>query len=116
MLIYIASPYNGTPQEIEYRMNSVSKEIGRLQKEGHYVITPLLYHYIMGHTVNPNDEYWINFSKAMLNFGGIDKMIVIMLKGWEKSYGVKIEIETCNRLGIPIEYKEIQSEKGEQIK
>ena len=106
MLIYIACPYNGTQKEIKFRMKCVSKLIGELQKDGHFVITPLLYHYIMDQCVSSKGKYWVDFSRLMLNFKGIDKMIVVKCDGWDKSYGVKIEIEECQKLGIPIEYKE----------
>jgi hypothetical protein len=31
-------------------------------------------------------------------------MIVLAIDGWDKSYGVKAEIELCQKLSIPVKY------------
>jgi len=104
-LIYISAPYNGTPEETERRMDIVLKEIGKIQSMGHFVITPLMFHFTMKYITFPStDDYWYKFSSRLLH-SGIDEMIVLKLDGWDKSKGVQIEINTCKELGISIEYK-----------
>jgi len=104
-LIYVSAPYNGTPEEIDCRMDIILKEIAKLQSMGHFVITPLIFHFTMKYITFPStDDYWYKFSSRLLH-SGIDEMVVLKLNGWDKSKGVQIEIDTCKELNIPIEYK-----------
>ena len=115
MLIYLASPYNGTPEEIERRMNIVLKDIADLQLQGHFVLTPLLGHFTLKYnTIPTTDAYWYYYSEAVLKSCKFDKMRVLMLKGWDESRGVLSEIQICKDLNIPIEYVEIEK-KGESL-
>jgi hypothetical protein len=45
---------------------------------------------------------WTTFSETMLK--GCDELHVLMLDGWDKSSGVKIEIAEAERMGIPVIY------------
>ena len=37
---------------------------------------------------------------------GCDRLVVLMLEGWNRSRGVREEIETAESMGIDVEYME----------
>ena len=119
MLIYLASPYNGTPEEIERRMNIVLKDIADLQLQGHFVLTPLLGHFTLKYnTIPTTDAYWYYYSEAVLKSCKFDKMRVLMLKGWDESRGALSEevlytILTGTASPLIDEYKSLFDNIGE---
>jgi len=107
-LIFISSPYTHEDKSVvEDRLIKVSNFAAKIVSEGKVVISPIVY----GHTLltfhkMPSDwEFWQNYCETLITKS--DKMIVLMLDGWEESDGVKGEIEFATELGLPIEYIEL---------
>lgn len=103
-MIYIAAPYNYADRSItQKRIDTVYSVMARLMKEGHYVVSPLLMHEVVIRHDLPNEfEYWREYSINMLK--RCDKLIVLMLDGWDTSTGVLAEIEYAEQNNIPVEY------------
>ena len=105
-LIFVSSPYSHPDDKVrEENYQKVSKYTAELISKGHVAFSPILY----GHNaVNfvpdmPTDwAFWKNFCLTFLS--RCDEMIVYTMEGWDKSRGVKEEIEYANSLGIKIKY------------
>lgn len=104
-LIFISSPYSHPDSEImEENFKIVSKFAAKLISEGFHVITPITY----GHTLlqfheMPSDwKFWKDFCLTFLQF--CEEIWVYQMPGWEKSNGVREEIEFAKLNGIKIKY------------
>jgi len=104
-IIYIASPYTyHDPIVVEENFRRVSRYAAKLVSEGSIAISPITY----GHTLvqfhnMPTDwPFWSNFCLRILE--RCNEMHVYMMEGWDKSRGVKEEIEYAESLGIEIKY------------
>jgi hypothetical protein len=116
MLIYLASPYTpkGIPNLTEAQAAGIRSErftqacaaALRLMEEGYEVFSPIAHSHsieVLDGRLRPGD-FWLKQDFAILK--KCDKMFVLMLDGWEKSYGIKKEIEFANNNNIPVEYLE----------
>jgi len=103
-LYYLANPYNGTDQQKQGRFKKCCQVTSHFIKNGVHVFSPVVHNHAMLETVNdwtleecqtlilPYDFTYLGKAKAM---------IVLMLDGWEKSYGVEKELEFCCQNKIP---------------
>ena len=102
-LFYLASPYTGTKEEVESRMELLCKSDAKLMKAGYLTVSPLLKHYIIHHESLPGDwAYWKEYSEELLIH--CRGMIVVMTEGWRNSTGVLAEIAFCISNGIEVLY------------
>lgn len=103
-MIYISAPYSHPDKSvIEKRMGSVYKHFAALMMQGHVPVTPLMAHeVVMRHPVPSDSAFWENYSLTLLS--RCNKMVVLMIDGWEDSSGVSYEIDYCKKNNIPIEY------------
>lgn len=104
--IYLASPYSHPDQNIrKLRFDQVCRVAAHLIAEGHIVFSPIAHsHPIANHMNNHNDsDFWTKLDLSFLN-SWADEMIILMLDGYEKSEGIKREIEAAKKLSIPIKY------------
>lgn len=103
-LVYLAAPYTDPDSDVvEGRMRLLALCDAKLMEQGVHTMSPLLKHLLRQHTRLPGDwNYWGEYSKNALK--RCDKMIVLMIDGWEKSFGVQGEIEIANELGISVEF------------
>jgi len=103
---YLANPYtHSDPLVMAQRAEAVDRAAARLLKLGIMTYPPIAlncrwtnYEKDFPHTWS----YWQNFDKNFLE--RCDGLIVLMLDGWDRSVGVKSEIEYAKELGMPIEY------------
>jgi nucleoside 2-deoxyribosyltransferase len=103
MLVYVAGPYSGTPEQVNERMVKFYLAMALLIERGINGCSPLEKHAILAHRNLPGDwAYWGHFSEVMLK--RCDVMIIIMLEDWEKSTGVAAEIKIAKAHSIPIIY------------
>ena len=110
-LIFISSPYSHPDDKIrEDNYLKVAKFTSQLIREGAIAFSPILY----GHTAvsfkpdMPTDwNFWKEFCYTFLS--KCDKMIVYKMDGWDRSKGVKEEIEYAKELGIQIIYQEYKN-------
>lgn len=107
MICYLAAPYSHESERIkEYRMHQFYVYDAFLSRQGIFTVSPLYKVETTKHGKMPDDwEYWKEYSYTLLSM--CNKMVVMMMHGWETSTGVKAEIEYCEKHGIEVEYVEI---------
>ena len=104
-MIYLASNYTKHPLGIERAFNLVCVEAARLMRAGHAVFSPIAHaHPIAEHGgLDPLDhEMWMVQCRAMLP--RMDRLVVLMLDGWERSVGIAEEIELMEAMGKPVSF------------
>lgn len=104
-IAYIASPYSRIENK-ELLMRHVAKFSGEymLTNPGWYAVTGLIHHYASLEVGELGTDYsfWEGWCQTFLK--RCDKLIVLMINGWDNSTGVKAEIEFAILHGIPVEY------------
>jgi hypothetical protein len=108
-LIFISSPYSHEDEKIvEENYLKVARFAGLLCSMGEVVISPIVYgHTLVGHVRMPTDwMFWKNFCLILLE--KCDEMIVYKMEGWDKSRGVREEIEFATNKGIKITYRDYE--------
>ena len=97
---FIASPYNGTDEEKQYRYKISKKVAADLLKKGISVLAPILYNEALGIDPSIRREVLMPMNLALLqNSKG---MILLKLPGFDSSSGIAGYINTCEELHIPI--------------
>lgn len=106
-MIYLATPYiDPDPAVMEDRFHRACIVAGRFMSQGIVVFCPIAYtHPIAVRCELPRHwRYWELFDYDFL--AASEKLIVVMMPGWEQSRGIAGEIAIAKELGIPIEYIE----------
>lgn len=104
-MIFVSAPYYHFEKDIiEKRVAIVSKYCGKLLNDGIIAFSPVCFgHQIVKYCSLPNDfNYWDKFSITLLS--KCKEMHVLQIDGWEKSKGVKAEIEYSIKKKIKIKY------------
>lgn len=104
-LVYLAVPYSHPYPEVrEERFRAVNRVAAKLMEQGLHIFSPISHSHPISIEGNlpTNWEYWEAYDRAFLNAS--NKLIVLMLDGWDKSVGVAGEIAIAKELGIEIEY------------
>jgi len=103
--IFISAPHGHPDVSVIYdRMKRLRAIVAQYVINGHLVLAPNLhFHELTQEYSLPLDwDYWKDNCYAMMqNAYQVD---VIMLEGWEKSVGVKAEIEYAKTLNILVNY------------
>jgi hypothetical protein len=104
-LVYLAGPYSQYENK-EVLMTAIMGISGMymMKNPGEHVVSPLFNHYSIHLTPGMEGDYnfWGDYSINLLK--RCDKVIVVMLPGWDQSTGVKDEIEKATASGIEIVY------------
>jgi len=106
-LIYLASPYSHPSKKIMHdRFEKVLRLAAYLIRKGMFVFSPIAYGHVMaGKYKMPTDwKYWLAFDEKLIS--KCDKLMVLKLKGWNKSKGVQAEIKIDKKYKIPVGYIE----------
>lgn len=100
-LIYLACPYSGNEEQ---SFEIVTKFAAKLMKDGQFVFSPITHcHPIAKIAKLPTTfDYWAEYDELMIK--GCNELWVLCLDNWEKSKGVKAEIEIAKKINIPIKY------------
>jgi hypothetical protein len=106
-LIYLASPYSHKDKNVRIkRFEEVSRIAGNLAAQGHVLICPIAMDHPMHKYADvdmPTDwEFWKRYDTVLLE--RCDELWVAKMDGWNKSVGVKAEIEYAKSLNIPVLY------------
>lgn len=103
-LIYIATPYTGTPEQQVERFVTVNKFCAFLMDKDILVFSPISEcHPISVQCGLPgNFSFWKKLDEAMIS--RCQKLYVLCQAGWQDSFGVNCEIDIAKSLNIPIEY------------
>jgi nucleoside 2-deoxyribosyltransferase len=102
-LIYVGTPYTKYPAGIHAAFVDACRLTARLLREGLKVYSPIAHtHPIAIHgEIDPLDlAVWLPFDAAIMDKS--DAMIVGMLPDWERSTGVKHEIQAFVAAGKPV--------------
>lgn len=104
-MVYLASPYTNIDILVCIeRFHAACRAAAHLMKQGEIVFAPICHshpiHAIGG--LAGDWETWKKFDEAMIR--RCDKIIVLTLDGWERSVGIKAELEIAEMLCLPIEY------------
>ena len=102
---YLAAPYSHADQEVmEARYQFITKVTGHLMKKGEVIFSPVTHSHpvaMIGNVPN-NWEFWRKQDFAILE--RCDRLLVLMLQGWDVSVGVSAEILFANSLGMSVRY------------
>lgn len=104
--IYIALPYSHPePHVRRYRYEQCLKYALELAAQGHGVISPVLmthdlYELSLMTGVEIPYVFWIDVSDRA--FKGADEVHLLKLEGWEKSTGVRKELDWAREHDIPV--------------
>jgi nucleoside 2-deoxyribosyltransferase len=108
---YLASPYQNPddPTDRAYcdqRFAEVCAAAAVLMERGDIIFCPIAHsHPIAGHldpSLRASHGFWLKQDFALLD--AADRLIVLMLHQWDRSYGVAQEINYAKANGIPIFY------------
>lgn len=104
---YLASPYSHADKQVmEERHDAVCRHAAKMMFRGEAVFCPIAHsHVIAMHMVEgmaTEQTFWQGVDAPFIN--GCNKLVVLMLDGWDKSHGVAHEIKTAVERHIPIEY------------
>jgi len=114
ILVYLASIYSvphedGTPptiQEMKERTAIATKKAAEIMQEGYNVFSPLSHSDpiadYMPERFRTSHNFWLSVDCDMLK--RCDELWVLMLPGWERSYGISQEIEFAEENNIPIKF------------
>lgn len=102
-LCYLATPYTKYPAGIEAAFRDAARLAARLMLAGVNVYSPIAHTHplaIYGNIDPLNHDIWMPFDKAMMDAS--ESLLVAHMDGWDKSYGIAIEIDYFQREGKPI--------------
>lgn len=104
-LCYLASCYtHDDDAELERRYQAAFNKTVELMKQGYVVFSPIVYSHQLGIALGKSRDgmFWKTHDKPYLE--ACDRLMVLVIPGWDKSTGVAHEIRRAVERGIPIEY------------
>ena len=108
---YLASPYQNPdcPADVQYctqRFHEVCIAAAKLMVQGHRIFCPIAHSHPIADHLPPetrsSHDFWLRQDFALLAMA--DRLIVLQLYQWERSYGVAQEIAFARDHGIPVTY------------
>lgn len=102
--LYLASPYSHpNPAVRQARFEAACRAAAKLFKDGHHVISPVVYtHPIAQHGLPLDWAFWQSFDRHLLEM--CDELWVLTLPGWRESRGVLAEVRLASESGKPVRY------------
>lgn len=102
--IYLASPYTHKSAQVrEARFQEVLKKLAEYTRAGEIVFSPIVHsHPLSWHGLDGKWEYWQTIDHTFID--QCSRLRVLQMKDWDKSVGVKAEIEYAQAKGKEIEY------------
>lgn len=104
-MIYLAGPYTHfDPSVMEDRYQEHMRHLAHLLNEGLVVFSPIVSWHVVAdvHHLPIDWTFWRYLDLAILE--RCDRLIVLMLDGWQDSVGTTAEIDFAKLKPIPIEY------------
>lgn len=105
-MIYVASPYSGTPDQQFGRFLAVREYTAQLIADGYCAFSPIVYAHELAqqHEHKTDAQSWERFNTEIIRH--CQRMIVLQLPGWAESKGVTAEIALGRLLNLPIQFVE----------
>ena len=105
-VVYIASPFSHDSFFVRvWRFICVCVFAAKRMRAGEVVFSPIAHSFsieLFGMWRRQGFDFWMAQDLPILERSS--KLVVLMLKGWDKSKGVAREIAKAISLGIPVEY------------
>jgi len=102
-LIYLASPYTSKSQALtKLRVELVVHAVAGLLKKGAIVFSPIVNSHCVDAYLGTCPELWYSIDTKYMD--RCDELWILMLPGWERSVGIKKELEYAVQKGMPIRY------------
>ena len=122
-MIYVASPYTDESEEVmQQRYDQTTKfcsETIRYEPNSFIFSSICYWHPIASiYGLPRSSDYWLSWNVAMLKIS--ESMWILMLEGYEKSKGVRIEKAVADALNIdvfwkdPRKYERLQQEEDKE--
>ncbi len=105
---YLASPYSlggdSSEEERADRFRMVTRQAWRLFKDGVNIYSPITHHHCIQqvHPIELDTDEWMQYDLAFLHAS--ERLYVLQIPHWDKSTGVRREVEYAIEHNIPIEY------------
>jgi hypothetical protein len=105
MLVYLASPYSGTPEQEESRFQQVAALAAEMMNARVNLFCAIAHsHPIAVAGGLPRDwEFWQRYDEEIIALCG-HLVVATEIEGWDKSKGVAAEVEIAVRLGVAVTY------------
>ncbi len=104
-MIYLASPYSHPDEAVRVeRFRQAARAAGKLMAAGCFVFSPISHtHPIAVECELPTGwEFWERYDR--LHIASCSCVVVLILKGWDESAGVKAEMKIAAELGKPVRW------------
>ena len=105
-MIYLASPYSHPDPDVrEWRYQKVCRVTALLMVAGLNIFSPIAHTHPIakyGSLDALDADFYLKYDKEMLGFA--EGMYILMLDGWEQSYGIGEERKFANDKNIPVGY------------
>jgi hypothetical protein len=107
-MIYLASPYTDPVDAVRLgRYVDVCRVAAKMMEEGQVVFCPIAHTHAIGSFMKKdlkfNVDFWMKIDLPFLK--NCSHLVVLQMPGWDKSAGVKKEIEFAQENKIPIIYR-----------
>ncbi len=101
-LIYIASPYTGTAEEMDHRYYLTIWYVAKLCEDGYVPYSPIVHFHPVAklHDLPRDITYWRRVNTAMLR--RCDELHALRIEGWNASRGMKFEMDLAADLNLPL--------------
>ena len=111
-IAYLAGPYSHRLKRIRERRYSQFTEVSaRLLEVGILNFSPITHCHNTQSYMEENDTGFETWRRNDLAFvSRCESVIVLMIPGWDKSYGVSEEVKFAEKNGIPVYYMHVLSD------
>lgn len=101
-IVYLATPYTKYPAGILAAYKEAARIAGRLVGAGYIIFSPIAHTHPLAvyGEIDPLDhKLWMAFDAPFMSMSGA--LAVAMMDGWDRSVGVKAEIDAFSAAGKP---------------
>lgn len=112
-IIYLAGPYSHRLQRIRRRRHNQSTEVSaRLLENGILNFSPITHCHYTQDYMETNDTGFDNWRRNDLAFvSRCEEVWVLMIPGWDKSYGVAEEVKFAKANRVPVRYINVRNDE-----
>ena len=104
-MIYLASPYSSPDKNlVQYRVEKTMQCTAALIRQKKFVWSPIVHCHEMATKFGlPTDaHFWMEYNFDFIRRS--EEVYVLRLEGWDKSVGIKAELEVAHALFIPVRF------------